>query len=448
VVGGGIAGLVVAHRLASTGRSVTLVEAEPRLGGRVATLRRDGFVLEAGADGFLATPPVLSLIRELGLTEDLVEPLRPGGTAILWRGRLHPLPAGSLAGLPLSPGALLSSSLFGIGEKLRLLADLVLPATPAEPDGPLGPPLRRRLGSAVVERLLEPLLGGLHGGSLDELSAGAIAPWLVEILERGSLLRGFRRLGPRQTARDGGRGPAGLLSLRSGTAELVEALSEAVARRTTCLAARPAVTLKRSPHGWTVTLDDGGRVEATHVVLACPAPVAARLVAPLEGDLARLLDGIPYGSAAVVNLAFRETDLSRAPEGHGVLVPRSREGPLRGASWASRKWPGRAPPGTILVRAFLTEEWAARPEEALPEAAIRSLRPILGARRDPILATVHRFHRAMPRYTVGHLARLAAIDRRLAGLPGLWLVGSAYRGVGIADLVAAAEQTAARIPTD
>lgn len=443
VVGAGIAGLIVAYRLTTSGQRVAIVEAAPEPGGRIRTGHRDGLVLEAGPDGFLAGSAVLALCRELDLAAELVEPRPPAATAVLWRGRLHPLPLGTAAGVPVELRSFSTTSLFGLREKVRVLADLVLPAQRSlDPDGPLGPELRRRLGTAVVERLIEPLLGGLHGGSLDELSGGAVAPWLVDLLRRGSLVRALRRRAPTAPA---------MRSFRHGTDRLVAALVAALEAKAgeggvEWFVGTAAAGLRRAEPGWEVALADGRTLAAARVVLACPAPAAATLLAAVDGALSGVLAQIPYGSSAVVNLAYRERDLVRPPEGHGFLVPRSEPHPLRGASWTSRKWPNRAPPGVLLVRAFLGgADWTTCPDGELVERAVAGLDPLLAPRRWPLLAEVHRFVDAMPRYSLGHLARLRAIEARLASLPGLVLVGSAYRGAGIAELAAAAEDAARRL---
>ncbi len=437
VVGAGIAGLVVARRLAAAGLPIIVVDAAPLPGGRIATRHRDGLVLEAGPDGFLAGPAVMALCRELGLDAELVEPLPPATTSILWRGRLNPLPPGTAAGVPVALRSFWPTALLRPWEKARVLLDLALPPAGGAPDldGPLGPALRRRLGDAAVERLVEPLLGGLHGGSLDELSGGAVAPWLVEVLRRGSLIRGLRRLHR--------SGPMPLRSLRGGMGQLVEALASDLEGRVDWVLGRRAEGVARSAEGWQLRLEDGSSLAVAGLVLACSAPTAGRLLQGVDGELASALSAITYGSLAIVNLAYRETDLGRPPDGHGFLVPRTEPSPVRGVSWASRKWPGRAPPGVLLGRVFLDLDAGQEPSaEAIAGRAIDGLEPILAPRRPPILVDVHVFAGTMPRYTVGHLARVAAIDARRRRLPGLFLAGSAYRGAGIADLVLDAEGVA------
>jgi oxygen-dependent protoporphyrinogen oxidase len=201
----------------------------------------------------------------------------------------------------------------------------------------------------------------------------------------------------------------------------------------------------RGSEGWQLTLDDGSSLRASGLVLACPAPVAGRLLEAVDPELARLLSAVTYGSLAVVNLAYREADLGRSPEGHGFLVPRTEPSRLRGASWASRKWPGRAPAGMLLARVFLDLEAGVASPDVLVERAVEGLEPILAPRRRPVLVDVQRFAGTMPRYTVGHLARVAAIEARRRRLPGLFLVGSAYRGAGIAELVRTGEAVAQEV---
>jgi oxygen-dependent protoporphyrinogen oxidase len=440
VVGAGIAGLVVAHRLAAQGVPVVVVDGAPAPGGRIATRRRHGLVLEAGPDGLVAGPAVLALCRELGLERQLVEPLPPAATSILWRGELHPLPIGTVLGVPVELRAVWRTKLLRPREKARALLDLVLPGAGdgLDPDGPLGPALRRRLGDAIVERLVEPLLGGLHGGSLDDLAGGAVAPWLVEVLRRGSVVRGLGRLRRAQ--------PMPLRSLRDGMGRLVEALVGRLDGRVEWVLGRRVEAVAPQAEGWRLTLADGSSLVAAGLVLACPARAAGQLLGPVDRELGALLSGIAHRSLAVVNLAYREADLGRPAEGHGVLVPRTEPGRLRGVSWASRKWPGRAPAGVLLARAFL--DLAGDDEQGpdvLTAEAAAVLEPIVRPRRPPFLAEVHTFVGTMPRYTVGHLARLAAIEARRRRLPGLFLVGSAYRGAGIGELVRAGEAVALEV---
>lgn len=493
VVGGGITGLAAAHALvtassptARPAHEVVLLEADARLGGKVLTVRRDGCLLEAGPDAFLTTKPhALHLVRALGLEAELIGPSAPRTVSVVWRGRLHPLPEGLALIAPTRAGPLLRSTLFGLLEKVRMGCDLLLPARRSDGDESLAAFVRRRLGRAAVDRLASPLLAGIYAGDVERLSLRATFPHLAEVERRyGSLIRGLVASRPTlagASAASGARGrpaaeadelsaaapvgqgdgtsvadPGGsaglplVMTLRAGMGRLVERLVEVLERAGAELRVGTAVeTIERRPGGYTLHLAARGRVDADGVILACPAFVAARLLARLAPEAARLLDQIRYASTATVSLAFPAAAAGAVPAGHGFVVARGEGVRITACTCLSAKWPGRAPPGTVLLRAYvgsaLDPDALVLSDDEIVAEVRRDLARTMGLTATPLFAVVMRWPQAMPQYEVGHLERLAEVDRRLAAFPGLALAGAGYRGLGLPDCIRQGEEAARRL---
>jgi oxygen-dependent protoporphyrinogen oxidase len=451
VVGGGMAGLAAAHRLVEIAREqqlaldVVLLEAGTRLGGTIATERTDGFTLEAGPDSILTEKPwAVRLCERIGFAERLVG-TRAGErrTFVVHRGKLLPLPDGFVLLAPTDLRALVRSPLFSWPGKLRAGLDLVLPRRRDAGDESLGAFVRRRLGDEVLERVAQPLAAGIYTADADRLSLQATMPRFGELEQRHrSVILGLRAAARGSAAHAGAR-----YSLFVAPADGMGALVDALARRLP-----EGVVRLRSPvdglarDGGTWRLRAGGEAyTADAVVLATPAYVAATLLQPLEPTLAALLGAIQYASSATVTLAYPADGLPPL-QGFGFVVPAIERRALLACTYASRKFPGRAPAGHELVRAFVGG--ALRPDlvalgDAELTATVRGeLEHLLGIRAEPALVRVHRYPRAMPQYAVGHLDRVAQIESRAAALPGLALAGGAYRGVGIPDCVRSGEAAA------
>lgn len=440
VCGGGITGLAAARALGRAGIAVTLVEAGPRLGGKIGTERIDGFVVERGPDAFLVTPPAaLGLAREAGLGDEVAGPLEPHDVAVWDRDRLVRVPDGTGFGIPTRFTPFLRSPLFSPREKARAALEPLVPATASAQDESIGAFLRRRFGDAVVERLAGPLIGAVYGAAVDELSLAALMPRLREAARRhGSLVRAG--LAARGRARPAG--PA-LVTLARGMGSLVDAVAAQLPAEVRLGAGVAA--LARSGRGYAVTLDDGTELEADVVVLATPAAQTARVLAALSPAAAAALRTLTYRGTAAVSLGYDEARLARPLAGHGFVVPDGAL-PISACTFSSAKWAGRAPAGAVLVRATVRDEaLLAAPDEALAAAAHRAVARVLGVAGAPVLARVARWAGAMPRYTVGHLDRLARIEAALAGHPGIALAGAAYHGAGVPDCVAQGEAAATRL---
>ncbi|HYO43125.1 MAG TPA: protoporphyrinogen oxidase [Candidatus Limnocylindrales bacterium] len=455
VIGGGITGLAAARALARDGVPVTLVEAGPRLGGKIATERTDGLVLEMGPDSFLATrPAAVALARELGLGEELVGTRDPRAVYIRHRGDLVPMPEGLGLVLPTKAMPFARTRLFSWPEKLRMARDVVSPRMLPADDIAVGTFLRRRLGSAIVDRLAGPLVGGVYGTPIDELSLDAVVPQLrvAERDHRSLLFAGLadgRKMREMIARRPPGAKALGVfVSLAGGMGTLVDALEASLTvggadLRTSCTVR----ALRRAGTRVAAHFDDGSQGRFDGAVLAVPAPVSARL---LEGEVpgaAAVLGTVPHGTSILVTLAYRREHVGRELVGHGYLVPAAEGGPISACTWSSEKWPGRAPADVVLLRMFVRDEGSATslPEAELVAAARADAERTLAVAGEPLLVRVSRWDGAMPRYTVGHLGRVAAIEAAVTAWPAVTVAGASYRGVGLPDCVTQGQAAATRM---
>ncbi|MGH7556474.1 MAG: protoporphyrinogen oxidase [Gemmatimonadota bacterium] len=440
VVGGGLTGLAAACALARRGLRTVLLEAGDRLGGTIRTVRQDGFLIETGPESFATRKPtLLGLCRELGLDDELLFADRSRPTGVFARGRLRPLPAGvGIAPTRLRP--LLASGILTPLEKLRLLTDLFLPARAGVGDQSLGAVVGWRLGGATLDRLVAPIAAGVYGADPDRLSLAATFPEILEAARRGSLIRNLRPAGG-----GGGRPSSPFATLRDGLGRLVERCAEAaeaVDVRTDARVGR----MRRVEAGWRLELADGAVVEASIAILAVPAAEAARLLAGAAPGASRILRVFRRVTTAVVTLGY-EAGSVPVPESNGFVVARDQRLPITAATFSSSKWPGRAPPGRVLVRVYLGRRGDpvdSGTEAELVRRARSGLATATGWRADPILTRVDRWVDAMPQYDVGHLERVAAVERELGAGFRVLLAGADYRGVGLADCAAQGLEAARR----
>lgn len=454
IIGGGMTGLAAAHdldRLVASGAvdGVTLLEAAPRLGGKIATERVNGFPVEGGPDSFLTVKPhALQLCGEIGLGDRVVGTLSPRDVFVLYRGRLQPLPDGLTAMVP-KPAALLRSPLFSWPEKLRFALDLVVPPPEDGADQSLGEFFGRRLGRAAVDRLVAPLLAGIYAADPDCLSLDATFPQYADSVRRHRSLVRAARAGRR--SRPVAQPGLGMFAtLEGGLSELVEGLLRTLTR----VIVRTGVqvkTLARDRRGYSVELADGSRLPADAVIVTVPAYAAAMLVADVSPDAAGLLQQIPYASTAAVVLGFRRKDVAHPLAGHGYVVARSEQTLHTACTWVSSKWPHRAPPDHVALRCYAgragDERALALNDEELAAAVIAEIRALLGISGAPVLTRVYRWPNAMPQYLVGHRALVAGIERALEATPGIVAAGAAYRGVGLPDCIREGRAAATRALT-
>jgi protoporphyrinogen/coproporphyrinogen III oxidase len=447
VVGGGLSGLAAAHHLltAVDPLDVVVLEGAPRAGGIVSTARDGAFVLEDGPDSFLTEKPeALALIDRLGLT-DRLQGTRPEfrRSFVVRHGRLVPTPDGFSLLAPARLGPVLASPLFSPLGKLRIALEPFIPALKANADADFDESLAsfvtRRLGPETLERIAQPMVGGIYGADPAELSLAATFPRFLA-LERahGSVIRGLAR-GRTQEA-SGAR--YGLFaSLEGGMGTLIDALLARVPVRTST---RVETLAPAAGGGWTVRTRTGDEAFDA-VLLALPAYAAADLVAPFDAALGAALGAFSAGSSATLSLAYRAGAIAHPLGGAGFVVPRAEAkalGGLIGGSFTHRKFERRAPEGEALVRLFFGDDALGFPEAELARRGHEALVRLLGAGAPPHLQHAARWPLGMPRYRVGHLGRVRTAFAAAAAHRGLALAGNSYTGVGIPDCIRSGEEAA------
>lgn len=463
VIGGGITGLAAANRAIERGGSeieVVLLEASSRLGGVIATEHRGPFVLEGGPDSFISEKPeAIALCRRIGL-EDQLLPTNDANrrTLIVSGGKLIPLPDGFQLLGPTRILPFLLSPVLSWRGKLAAAKDLLLPRGGPPPGGDesLASFVRRRLGGEVLERLAQPLVGGIYTADAATLSLASTMPRFLE-LERShrSVILGLRaQAQPAGTAAASGTSGArfGLfVTLRDGMSTLVSALAARLPQGTVRLnaavrAVGPVATPADGAPRWCVTLASGEEIIADAVVVASPAPVAGRLLQDADPALGGILQGVKCASSAVITLAFRRDQVPNPPRAFGFVVPGPENRRVIAGSFTDVKYAGRAPADSVLLRLFAggaLQSWQfALDDEALVRAARDELSELLGIAAEPVLTWVQRWPESMPQYQVGHAGRIAEAEHRAAAMPGLALAGNAYHGVGLADCVRSGEAAA------
>jgi len=450
IVGGGITGLATAYYLVRQREGallrVTLIEADGRLGGKIRTEPFAGMAVDAGPEAFLTRMPwAVALCRELGLEGELVAPV--ASKTWLWsRGRLRPLPDGLVLGVPTSMAAIVRSGILSPAGIVRAGLDLVLPRCDWPADPSVAQVIGARLGREAVERLVEPILGGIHAGRADRLSLMAVAPHLMMAARQyRSLIWGLRASLPPP---GGGASPA-LLSVKGGLVRLVERLRVALDGCDLRLSTRVTSVARQSDGRYRLACVGGPAIVADAVVLAVPAWVAAGLLYAVTPAIAAELAAISYASVAVVTLGYLPSAFRQPFDGSGFLVPRVDGRLLTACSWLTNKWPDLRRGGIIVLRCStgrLGDDRAARLEDGeLVEQIHRELVAAVGVQERPIAVQVTRWEQMFPQYEVGHQARVARIEAGLAALPGLILAGDAYHGQGIAACIHDGELAATQV---
>ena len=446
IVGAGITGLAAAFELTRRGIPFQLLEASPRPGGLIHTEHIDGYTIEAGPESVLAQKPAApELFEALGLSAQVVTSLTPRTAFILKHGRLHPLPSPSVLGIPTTMPGILRYGLLPPAARARLALERLVPRRRDDDDDEsVAGFFSRRFGAATVGLIAEPLLGGIHSGSVERLSMRSLFPRFPDAeARRGSVLRAF---GPTAAAAAGD----GLFrSLAGGMGELVTAIERRLPDGSLrCGVPVTGITNAGRDGGWRVATA-GGETAADAVIVATPALAAARLLQPIDPVAAAQCAAVAYASSAGVSLAWPRAAVAHPLQGSGFVVAR-RYNALRmtACTWISSKWAGRAPAGMVLLRAFIggTHDPGAVDEDdrALIECAVRDLSAVLGISGAPALAHVARWRAAGAQHEVGHDARVEAIEQRLTSHRGLLIAGSGFRAVGIPDCIADGRAAAAR----
>ncbi len=439
IVGGGISGLSAAYYLNKAGIRPTLIEKASRLGGVVQTSVQQGCVIEAGPDSFLAAKPwAMDLIREVGLADQVIgsnDHLRV--TYILKHGKLVPLPDGLMMMVPTKVMPLVGTRLLSWGTKIRMGLEL-LRRPPKAPlaDRSVYDFLLDHYGQESIDYLAEPLLAGVYGGDPREMSASSVLARFVEIESKyGSLTRGVLA-----APRPNGSGSGSLFrTLKSGLGQLVDAL-----KGSADVVQGVVESLEEDGPGFRARVN-GDWMTADHVVLATPAGDAARLLHPWNGELAALLQAIPYTSSVTLALGYRKDTFDHPLKGFGFLVPKRERKLMAACTWVGNKFNDRVPDDMVLLRCFMGGEALGQSDDALVEAAQGELRSIMGLQAVPVFHSIARWPNSMAQYTVGHEQRQQQVESIVKSIPGLHLAGNGYRGIGLPDCIRAGKEAAARI---
>lgn len=476
IIGSGVAGLGAAlmiKRAAQAGADVdfTLLEKDARLGGKVdgeiVEHERGRFVVDGGPDSFLtAKPAVARVAREVGIGQDTMptDEARKK-TLILSRGKLYEMPDGVMMFAPTKFVPFATTGLFSWGGKIRAGMDLFIPKKKLAPgefnDETLESFICRRMGREILDRLAEPLVGGVHGSDPADMSLAATFPNLLEMEQKhGRMITAFlaqRKMVEemrRKNPPDPNNPRTFFTAFRGGMHELTTAMAEYAGRDKMRTDAEVASIASGADGTWIVTLTDGTALRGDAVIIATESWAAESIVREVDPQIADALAAIPASSSATVSFAFDEAEIGIDMNAFGVLCPAKEKAKLLAATFSSTKWPGRAPAGAVLLRGFVggpqNQSVMGKSDEEITALAESELRRILGINpaAKPLFSRFYRWTLGMPQYTMGHLDRVAIIESRSAMLPGLALAGGSYRGVGLPNCIESGEAAASKVLGD
>lgn len=442
VIGGGITGLAAAFYMQKEAKEkgypleVILIEASHRLGGKIQTVRRDGFVIERGPDSFLARKKSFGQFAEdLGISDQLVANAT-GQAYILVNDGLHPIPGGSVMGIPTKISPFISSGLFSWSGKLRAAGDLVLPKETRTGDQSVGQFLRRRFGGEVVENLIEPLLSGVYSGDIYKMSLQATFPQFYKLeQEHRSLIIGSKKTSAKQPVKKSKEGI--FRTFKNGLETIVEAI-EAQLNSDSVLKGVRVERFEKVGEQVNLFLNNDTEMLFDRVIFATPHLAALPLFE--EHGLMNDFQEMPATSVATVAMAFKEEAVNQEKEGTGFLVSRNSDYSITACTWTHRKWPTTTPEGHVLLRGFVgragDESAVELSDSELEKVVLSDLRQTMKIEQDPLFTVVTRWKNASPQYMVGHKDRVIKTKNEIQQqFPMIKLAGSSYEGLGLPDCV-------------
>ncbi len=456
IVGGGITGLTAAYYLQKEMRElnlsyeITLLEGSDRLGGKIHTDTTNGFVIERGPDSFLARKESAArLVKEVGMEDQLV-PNSTGQAFVLNNDQLYPIPGGAVMGIPTELTPFVSTKLFSLRGKARAAGDLVLPRREDNgEDQSLGLFFRRRLGNEVVENLIEPLLSGIYAGDIDKLSLMSTFPQFSEVERKyRSLILGMKKTTPASRRSTGKKKPA-FLTVKSGLQSLVKAiedhLSDVNIRKNV-----KVDQLSRSDENqpYTITTTSGEVILADAVIVTTPHQQVYHMLR--EHDEVAPLKEMPSTTVATVAMAFPEEAVKKAMDGTGFVVSRNADYTITACTWTHRKWQHSAPAGKVLLRCYVgragKEEIVEKSDEEIVQTVLNDLNQIMEIEGHPEFYRITRWRQSMPQYEVGHRKRIDLVQTGVEKkMPGVFLAGASYSGVGLPDCIDQGEAAVASV---
>ncbi len=461
IIGGGIAGMACAYRLLEFKKAhgsdfeILLFEAGSKLGGIIETEKRNGFILEKGPDSFISEKPWgLDLSKRLGIDSEMIGTRNEFRKSFVARqNQLIPLPEGFYLIAPTNRKAFIGTPLFSVAGKIRIASEFFLPKKNVSGDESIGAFVRRRFGKEALERVGQPMLAGIYTGDPDELSLAATIPRFSELEQTyGSVLRGLLVKSKEKKELGKARGPrySLFLSFRHGMQTLVDAITKEISRESVHLgSAVKNLSYQFENKQWIIQREDGIQFDADVICLALPAFQSARLLRDISPNLFRKLGDISYQSVLTINFGFQRDDLAHPLDGFGFVVPRTENRSLVACSFSSVKFENRAPGGHVLLRAFVGgafgKNFFEMNDRDIEKLVLKDLSDFLGIKNQPMFSLVNRHSKSMVQYRVGHLDLVADIETEAQKINGLFLTGSAFRGIGISDCIRDAEIQAGKI---
>ena len=450
IIGGGIAGLAAAYRVQeeiSKGvpYECVLLEGAEHFGGKISTNRFDGFIVERGPDSFISQKPwAIELCKKIGLADSLIGTNPDYPKTYVYTGkRMVTMPDGLSLMIPTKFLPFAFSPLFSWPGKIRMGMDLFIPKKADDADESLESFVLRRLGNEALKKMAEPMLAGIYASDPAKMSINSTFPMFVQTERKyRSLILGMlaqkRRAGNNSAPTPQKRSPFSLfMTLKNGLGEMVDTL----------IAQSPDIRFRASTQvrevvnreGWKVTLDNGEVLAADAVICSAPAKTSARLIDNAAPGVSALLDRIQYVSTATVSIAYKKEGFSHPLNGFGFVIPRAENRRILACTWTSSKFPQRVPEGYVMLRCFVgganREDLAEQDEDAIAAMARQELKEIMGIDREPVFCKVYHNRKSNVQYHVGHAELVASIQKELQTVPGLFLAGSAYTGIGIPDCV-------------
>lgn len=456
IIGGGISGLSSAFYLQKFAResgkklNIVLLEQGEKLGGKINTLTKEGFVIEKGPDSFLSRKrAIIDLAEDVGIDDEIVS-INPQAakTYIVSDGKLHTIPKGLVLGIPTDMIAFLQSSLVSAQGKWEALQDIFKPAQPKQDDESLGLFLERRIGRELVEKIAEPLLAGIYAGDLRKLSLQATFPYFSDYEQQyNSIIIGSRHNRRLQAEANKGKLPPTFMTFKRGLSSLVAAVEQKLTNvdvKLNCGVEK----MDKLDNGYQLTLQDGTTLDANAVIVTTPAFHAKTLLSPFVDVQA--LENIRYVSVANVVMAFNKEELGVDFDGSGFLVPHSEKMHITACTWTSKKWLHTAPDDKVLLRCYVghsdDQQSILLDDEALIAAVKADVRTLLPIQAEPIFTEITRLNHSMPQYPVGHVQSTNQLIAQLdAELKGVYITGAAFDGVGLPDCIRQGKALASKV---
>jgi oxygen-dependent protoporphyrinogen oxidase len=454
IVGGGITGLSAAYYLQQMIRNsgldykVKLIESSNRLGGKINTLKRDGYTIERGPDSLLSRKKsIMKLIEELDLMDEVVRN-DTGQSFILIKNKLYKMPTGAYMGVPKQIRTFFTLDAVSMTGKIRALNDLVKRRSKMDEDQSLGAFMRHRFGNELVDKIIDPLLSGIYSGDLDQMSLMATFPNFYEMEQKyGSLVKGLQKTLPKPSKHAPKNRSGMFVSFKDGLETLVHRISDRLEPNTVLLNTHVDHIEKKDQH-YHLLLETGDVIKADSLILATQHDAIPRLFSQYK--FFDTFNDIPSTSSANVVLSFDQKDLKKDIDGTGFLVSKTSDVNITACTWTHKKWPTTTPEGKALVRCYV-----GRPsnpgvvnlsDEALVDLVLNDLKKTMKVKAEPEFHVVTRWKNARPQYNVGHLEKIAKVREHTSkNLPGVYLAGSSFEGAGIPDCVTQGEKAAEQV---